>query len=59
MKTGKLKILGMIILGLAYIWLAWGVLSSPNGFNLMNILIVVMAGIIIFVPLFKKLNREK
>lgn len=49
----------MVVLGLVFVWLAWGTFASPGGFNLKNILIVAMAGIIIFVPLYKKMNKGK
>lgn len=51
-----IKIIGLTILGLVYIWLVWGMFAA-TGFNLKNILIAAMAGIIIFLPLYKKFAR--
>ncbi len=47
-----LKIIGIAILILIWGWLSWAVLGS--GINLKNLLIVIMAAIIIFVPLYKR-----
>ena len=52
------KIAGFSILGLLWLWLAWAVLTAPQGFNLRNLLIVAASGIIIFVPLWKKYIRK-
>lgn len=51
------RIAGIILLALIWIWLSAGLLTSADGFNLKNILIALMSGIIIFVPLYKKYFR--
>lgn len=50
-------IIGTSLLALAWIWLVWVILSSA-GLSIKNLLIVVMSGIIIFVPLWKKYFRS-
>ena len=50
---GKSKTIGIAILAIIWIWLVWMLLAA-KGVNLKNLLIVVMTGIIIFVPLYKK-----
>ncbi len=47
------RISGFIFLGLLWIWLSQSLLRH-GGFNLKNLLIVAMTGIIILVPLYKK-----
>ena len=55
-----IRVAGLALLALAWIWLCAGLLTSADGFNLKNILIALMSGIIIFVPLYKKyFKREK
>ena len=51
------RIAGLAMLALLWVWLSVGLLTSANGFNLKNILIAAMSGIIIFVPLYKKYIR--
>ncbi len=48
------RIAGLALLALLWVWLCVGLLTSAGGFNLKNILIAAMSGIIIFVPLYKK-----
>lgn len=48
------RIAGLALLALLWIWMCAGLLTSADGFNLKNILIAAMSGIIIFVPLYKK-----
>ncbi|MDE6637849.1 MAG: hypothetical protein K2K32_06405 [Muribaculaceae bacterium] len=48
------RIAGLAVLALLWVWLRVGLLTSADGFNLKNILIAAMSGIIIFVPLYKK-----
>lgn len=48
------RIAGLALLALLWVWLSIGLLTSEDGFNLKNILIAGMSGIIIFVPLYKK-----
>lgn len=52
------KYIGLALLTILWIWLSRAILVH-GGFNLYNMLIVIMAGIIIFVPLFKKLKKRK
>lgn len=47
------KIIGFIILVIVWLWLVWMLLAT-GGFNLKNILLAAMSGIIVFVPLYKK-----
>ncbi len=47
----------MTLLGLVWLWLAWGVLSA--GFTLYNLLMVAVSGVIIFVPLWRKYGKRK
>ena len=60
----KSTLFGFIVLALVYIWLAWLILSKSS-VTLYNILLIVMAGMIIFVPLYSKYmvkedkNRKK
>lgn len=60
----KSTLFGFIVLALVYIWLAWLMLSKSS-VTLYNILLIVMAGMIIFVPLYRKYmvkedkNRKK
>lgn len=49
----KSTLFGFIVLALVYIWLAWLILSKSS-VTLYNILLIVMAGMIIFVPLYRK-----
>jgi len=53
------RIAGILLLALLWIWLSVGLLTSADGFNLKNILIALMSGIIIFVPLYKKYFKGK
>lgn len=52
-KPGTIAYIGLGVLAVIWIWLAWGIFST-KGFNLYNLLVVAMAGIIIFVPVYKK-----
>lgn len=51
------RIAGLALLALVWLWLSVGLLTSADGFNLKNILIALMSGIIIFVPLYKRYIR--
>lgn len=51
-------IVGLIVLAAVYCWLVWGIFSAA-GFNAYNVLVAVIAGLIIFVPLWKKFIRKK
>lgn len=49
-----IKLGGVVLLALLWLWLSQAVLRSGGGFTLKNLLIIVMSGIIIFVPIWKK-----
>ncbi len=51
MKTSV--IIGLSLLTVVWLWLAWLLLSS-GGVNLKNLLLLAMSAIIIFVPLYRK-----
>lgn len=53
-----IRIAGLALLALLWIWLCAGLLTSADGFNLKNILIALMSGIVIFMPLYKKYFKE-
>ncbi|MBD5299252.1 MAG: hypothetical protein HDS22_04680 [Bacteroides sp.] len=53
MKYG-VKIAGLVLLGLVWIWLCRGLLNAGGGFTLKNLFLIAASGIIIFVPLWKK-----
>ena len=54
MNTSKtIRLFGLGILALVWLWLAWGFLST-KGITLLNLIILAMTGIIIFLPLYKK-----
>ena len=54
MNTSKtIRLFGICILALVWLWLAWGFLSA-KGITLLNLIILAMTGIIIFLPLYKK-----
>ena len=55
MKTSA--IIGITILIVVWLWLAWLLLTS-GGINLKNILLLAMTAVIIFVPLWKKYFRR-
>ena len=57
LKMKPTRIAGLFVLALLWVWLSVGLLTSADGFNLKNILIATMSGIIIFVPLYKKYFR--
>ncbi len=47
------RYIGLALIALAWLWLAWSLLSI-DGVNLKNLLICAMTAIIVFVPLYKK-----
>lgn len=54
MNTSKtIRLFGIGILALVWLWLAWGFLSA-KGITMLNLIILAMTGIIIFLPLYKK-----
>lgn len=55
MKTSV--IIGLSLLLMVWLWLAWLLLSS-SGVNLKNLLLLAMTAIIIFVPLLKKYGNR-
>ncbi len=48
------KIAGLAILAIVWIWLCRAIICYAGGFTLKNIFLIVASGIIIFVPLWKK-----
>lgn len=52
-----MKYLGIGILVAVWLWLAWYVLAG-SGVTLINIFWVVISGIIVFVPLYRKYFRR-
>lgn len=58
MKTNR--IVGLVILGVVWVWLVQALLRQGGGFTLKNLFLIVASAIIIFVPLWKKyFNSEK
>lgn len=55
MKTGRY--IGIGVLGLVWLWLAWFVLQR-SGVTLINLFWIVASGIIIFVPLYKRYIKK-
>lgn len=54
----NLKKLGLVAVVLLWLGLAWLVIDL-GGFNLKNLLVVIMSGIIVFAPLWKKYGNQK
>lgn len=52
-KPGIIRYIGLGVLAIVWLWLAWFVLARA-GVTLINIFWVVASGIIVFVPLYKK-----
>ncbi len=55
MKKGAVA--GFMLLRAVWAWLAW-IMLSKDGLTLKDIIIVVMSGIIVFVPLWKRYGRK-
>ncbi len=51
------KKIGIAVLAVVWLWLAWYALVAL-GITLVNLLIIIMSGIIVFVPLWKKYIRN-
>ena len=51
------KKIGIGVLAAVWLWLAWYALTAL-GITLVNLLIIIMSGIIVFVPLWKKYIRN-
>lgn len=49
--------IGIGVLAAVWLWLAWYALTAL-GITLVNLLIIIMSGIIVFVPLWKKYIRN-
>ncbi len=49
--------IGISVLAAVWLWLAWYALTAL-GITLVNLLIIIMSGIIVFVPLWKKYIRN-
>lgn len=56
MKTSH--IIGILFLGLLWLWLCWTLIST-GGLTGKNIFVIIASGIIIFVPLYKKYIKPK
>lgn len=54
-----LRIAGLAILALVWIWLCQYIIRFGGGITLKNLLLIAMSGIIIFVPLWKKYFSAK
>ena len=60
-KNPKMKpaaLIGLGILFLLWLWLAWLMLSL-GGVNLKNLIILAMSAIIVFVPLWRKVKQTE
>lgn len=49
---------GILLLIVLYIWLSKAIIVGAGGLTLKNIFLIVAAGIIIFVPIYKKYFRK-
>lgn len=56
MKTSA--IIGLSILLVIWLYLAW-LLLTAGGINLKNLIILAISGIIVFVPLYRKVAGDK
>lgn len=56
MKTSAL--IGIVILTIAWLWLAW-MLLTLGGINLKNIFILTMSAVIVYVPIVKKFSKRE
>lgn len=54
----KSVIIGLSLLLMVWLWLAW-LLLSQGGVNLKNLLILAMTAVIIFAPLWKKYFKDE
>lgn len=52
------KIAGMMLLALVWLWLCWSLIALGGGFTMKNVFLIVASGIIVFVPLWKKYIRH-
>ena len=52
------RIAGVSLLALLWLWLCSAIIRHVGGFNLKNIFVIAASGIIIFVPLWKKYFRQ-
>lgn len=52
------KIAGVTLLAILWLWLCRSLVAYGGGFNLKNLFLIVASGIIIFVPLWKKYVRQ-
>ncbi len=53
------RIAGVSLLALIWIWLCSSIVRLGGGFTFKNIFLIVASGIIIFVPLWKKYFRQQ
>lgn len=54
----NIKKLGLVALVLLWLGLLW-LMIDLGGFNLKNLLVAIMSGIIVLVPLWKKYSKQK
>ncbi len=52
------KIAGIMLLALVWLWLCWSLIALGGGFTMKNVFLIVASGIIVFVPLWKKYIRH-
>lgn len=53
------KIAGLTVLALVWLWLCHALISRGGGVTLKNLFLIGASGIIIFVPLWKKYFRHE
>ncbi|MDE7381923.1 MAG: hypothetical protein K2N03_07360 [Muribaculaceae bacterium] len=53
-----IRILGLVVLGILWIWLVRALILYSGGFTLKNIFLIIASGIIIFYPLYKKWSKS-
>lgn len=53
----NIKKFGLVIIVLLWIGLCW-IMIDIGGFNLKNLLVAIMSGVIVFVPLWKKYGQK-
>ena len=52
------KIAGIMLLALVWLWLCWSLIALGGGFTMKNVFLIVASGIIVFVPVWKKYIRH-
>jgi hypothetical protein len=54
----SIKKLGLVAIVILWLGLSWLVIDL-SGFNLKNLIVVAMSGVIVFTPLYKKYGKPK